>query len=92
MEQITLSEQSLLVTADVCSLHLSIPIKESINIITDMVEQYNNPTYPPVVIIKALLEYILYCACFAFADFFFLQVRGVAMGTPIAPNFANGKF
>jgi len=88
MEQITLSEQSLLVTADVCSLYPSIPIEESINI-TDMIEQYNNPTYPPVIIIKSLLEYILYCNCFTFVDFFFLQVCGVAMGTPMAPNFAN---
>jgi len=89
MEQIHLSEHSLLVTADVSSLYPSIPIEESINIITDMVEQYDNPTYSPIVIVKSLLEYILYCNCFTFTGFFFLQVRGVAMGTPMAPNFAN---
>ena len=82
MEQINLSDHSLLVTADVSSLYPSIPIEESINIIID-IWQSN------IAIIKSLLEYILYCDCFTFAGFFFLQVRGVAMGTPMAPNFAN---
>ena len=80
---------SILVTADVKSLYPSIPIDESIEIIIGLIEKHNDPTYPPVIVIKTLLIFILKYNCFKFCSSFFLQVRGVAMGTKMAPNFAN---
>ena len=54
-----------------------------------MLDNYNNPLYPPVTIIRTLLNFVLRYNCFNFGELFFLQVRGVAMGTKLAPNFAN---
>ena len=37
----------------------------------------------------SFLTFVLKYNCFNFANLFFLQVRGVAMGTKMVPNFAN---
>ena len=89
VEQLHIPDNSLLVTADVKSLYPSIPIQESINIILSELESHKDPTSPPIFILKELLSFILYNNCFTFGDLVFLQVRGIAMGTPMAPNFAN---
>ena len=39
--------------------------------------------------IRNVLLFVLKYNCFNFADLFFLQIRGVAMGTKMAPNYAN---
>ena len=81
--------QCTLVSLDVTSLYPNIPIEESINIILNYLSDENNPTYPPICIINHLLRFVLYYNCFNFADLFFLQVHGIAMGTKLAPNYAN---
>ena len=80
---------SILVTADINSLYPSIPTEESINIILEFLENFNNPTYPPVIIINNLLRFILDYNCFTFGVSYFLQVREIAMGTKMAPNYPN---
>ncbi|XP_065896286.1 uncharacterized protein [Dysidea avara] len=89
VEQLRIPNNSLLVTADVKSLYPSIPIEESINIILTELENYKDPTSPSILILKEMLSFILYNNCFTFGDLFFLQVRGIAMGTAMAPNYAN---
>jgi len=84
-----LSNQTKLVTLDVVSLYPNIPIEESIQIILTFIEQHNNPTHPPICIINHLLRFVLNYNCFSFANLFFLQVHGIAMGTKLAPNYAN---
>ena len=89
IENLTCPANTILVTADVVSLYPSIPITDSINVICNFLKEYNHPTYPPVIIINTLLSFILRYNCFTFANLFFLQVRGIAMGTKMAPNYAN---
>jgi len=89
VEQLHIPDNSLLVTADVKSLYPSIPIEESINIILSELENHKDPTFPPIFVLKEILSFILYNNCFTFCDLVFLQVRGVAMGTAMAPNYAN---
>ena len=60
-------------------MYPSIPIEHSIHVILNFIENYNDPTYPPLCFIKNLLPFVLKYNCFNFADLFFLQVRGVAM-------------
>ena len=79
----------MLVTLDVISLYPNIPIEQSIKIILNYIEQQNNPTHPPLCIIKTLLSFVLNYNCFNFGSLFFLQVHGIAMGTKLAPNYAN---
>lgn len=89
LEQLHLTDNSILVTADVKSLYPSIPIDESIEVILGYLEDQKDPTNPPIYVLKQILNYILHYNCFQFCDLHFLQVRGVAMGTPMAPNYAN---
>jgi len=89
LEQLHIPPNSLLVTADVSSLYPSIPIEHSIDVIIDFIDNHNDPTYPPVCFLRNVLLFVLKYNCFNFADLFFLQVRGVAMGTRMAPNYAN---
>ena len=92
LEAISFPTNSILVSADVSSLYPSIYIythRWSINVILSFIKDYKDPTYPPIIFIKNVLNYILKYNCFNFADLFFLQVRGIAMGTKTAPNYAN---
>ena len=89
LEASTFPSNSILVTADVSSLYPSIPIDESISVILDFIRNYNDPKYPPIIVIENILSFVLKYNCFNFADLFFLQVRGIAMGTKMAPNYAN---
>ena len=83
------SSSSILATLDVNSLYPNIPIEESISIILNIIKEYNNPTYPPICILNKLLSFVLHYNCFNFGDLFFLQIHGIAMGTKLAPNYAN---
>ena len=86
---VNISNHTTLVSLDVTSLYPNIPITESIDIILKFIEDHNNPTHPPICIIKSLLSFVLKYNCFNFGDLFFLQVHGIAMGTKLAPNYAN---
>lgn len=79
----------ILATLDVTSLYPNIAIEESIQIILDFLQQQNNPMHPPYCNLKQLLIFVLTCNCFNFANLFFLQVHGIAMGTKPALNYAN---
>lgn len=89
LQFVNISDQTKLASLDVTSLYPNIPINESIDIILKFIEHHNNPTYPPTRIIKTLLSFVLHCNCFNYGDLFFLQVHGIAMGTKLAPNYAN---
>ena len=62
---------------------------ESIQIILNTIKQQNNPTHPPICILTQLFNFVLNYNCFNFANLFFLQVNGIAMGTKLAPNYTN---
>ena len=89
LQSIPYQPGSFLVTLDVTSLYPNIPIHESILVILDFIKEQNNPTYPPLCILNQLFNFVLNYNCFNFANLFFLQVHGIAMGTKLAPNYAN---
>ena len=48
-----------------------------------------DPSCPPTSWLKKLLELILYKDVFRFNDKFYIQKQGTAMGTKMAPTYAN---
>uniref|UniRef100_A0A803K142 Reverse transcriptase domain-containing protein n=1 Tax=Xenopus tropicalis TaxID=8364 RepID=A0A803K142_XENTR len=79
----------LFVTMDVHSLYTCIPHDAGIHAVRDLLS--NNPVYtgPPVEFILTLLEFILHNNYFKFEDNYFLQLTGTAMGSNVAPTYAN---
>ncbi len=82
----------ILATLDVKALYPSIPHEAGIS----MALQQAIPTDPPVsadfpkkAMLKEMLRIILAGNTFQFAGRTFKQVKGIAMGTPVAPTWAN---
>ncbi len=83
----------ILATLDVKALYPSIPHEAGIS----MALQQAIPTEPPVSssnnsrknMLKEMLKIILSGNTFLFAGRTFKQIKGIAMGTPVAPTWAN---
>jgi hypothetical protein len=84
----TITSGSILATIDVSSLYTSIPHDEGLQAIIEVLEE-NGHTDPPVLFIAKLAELVLKNNVFRFKDQTYLQVRGTAMGTRMAPSYAN---
>ena len=84
--------EGIIASLDVQSLFTHVPILETINIIISRV--YNHPDLPPPKIPKHILEELLVC-CTKEVPFrcprgnMYVQIEGVAMGSPLGPCFAN---
>ena len=81
-------EGALLVTLDVSSLYTNIPNHEGILAIAVHLRQdrTKDPISPYIL---QLLRLVLHSMNFTFNDQRFLQIGGTAMGTALAPNYAN---
>jgi hypothetical protein len=80
------------VTADVASLYPSIPLEEGIERVMRRVTAMHaqNPSrFSLPVGLGALLRLVLSNNIISFGDSYYLQVKGTAMGTSVAPPFAN---
>ena len=62
------------------SLYTNIPNDEAIQIVLKYTEDFDQPNYPPTIILGEL-RFILKYNCFTFCNLLFLQVQGTAMGT-----------
>lgn len=78
----------ILVTIDVTSLYTSIPQEEGISACLHCIQNNNHTNIPPKVL-KALFEIVLKGNIFRFGDKIYCQLTGTAMGTRMAPNYAN---
>ena len=84
--------KGIISSLDVESLFTSVPIDETINIILELA--YNNKDIPPPKIPPALLSQLLQL-CTKELPFrspqgcMYLQIEGIAMGSPLGPLFAN---
>ena len=80
----------LLATLDVASLYTNIPNDQGIQAAKETLEthrpQHDKPSTQNLMI---LLEKVLKMNNFDFANRHFLQIGGTAMGTKVAPSFAN---
>ena len=89
-----LPKNSLLVTLDVSSLYTNIDTDEVLTIVREELGKsgQNNPSAETITL---LLEKVLKLNNFTFRDLNYIQIKGTAMGTRAAPNFANvymGRF
>ena len=86
----TLPSGSLLVTLDVSSLYTNIPqLQGKQAIARALIKHRCNGTYPCNASIIQLLNLVLSLNNFTFNGDHYLQVGGTAMGTKVAPSYAN---
>ncbi len=79
---------SILVTIDVCALYTSIPHADGLTALRKTLE--DRPSlYPPTEFLLELTQFILQNNVFEFNGKFYRQVQGTAMGTRMAPSYAN---
>ncbi|XP_071478870.1 uncharacterized protein [Diadema antillarum] len=88
LTQNPLPPESILVTADVTSLYTNIPHNEGIKACRNALNARMNPSPPTDQLIR-LLELVLTLNNFQFNGKNYLQIEGTAMGTPVAPSYAN---
>ncbi|XP_026747573.1 uncharacterized protein LOC113508689 [Trichoplusia ni] len=84
LEGIQLQDTDIMVSFDITSLFTNVPVDEVIQIITTLLGGTTLPT--------GYVESITYClksGYFLWRGDFYLQIDGVAMGSPLAPVVAN---
>ena len=89
-----LPDNALLVTLDVSSLYTNIPHNEGIDACRHFLYTRQNKSLPAERICD-LIRMILNMNNFSFNNEHYLQIHGTAMGTRMAPSYANlfmGKF
>ena len=81
-------ENSFLVTTDVLSLYINNDHEEGAEACFKKLEERKNKSIPSIVI-KNLILMILKSKAFRFDNEYYRQITATAMGTPMAPNYAN---
>ncbi|XP_063529636.1 uncharacterized protein LOC134740911 [Cydia strobilella] len=84
LEGVTLQEDELMVSFDVASLFTNVPVAETIEIIKRMASRDDS-----LAEYMRLIEFCLTSGYFVWRGEHYLQIEGVAMGSPIAPVVAN---
>ena len=87
----TLPANSHFISLDVVSLYPSIPISEGIEVVLDFFDKFKDKINTFGLDrddINTLLCHVLNNYVISFNDKFFLQIKGVAMGSHIGPTFA----
>ena len=80
---------ALLVTIDVTSLYTNIPQDEGIHSSLQAISLIPTNSRPPLHVFDKFLKFILKNNFFTFNNQHYLQILGTAMGTRMAPSFAN---
>ena len=83
-----LPPETLLVSMDVTSLYTNIPHEDGINACEEVWEARAVIDRPTQILIN-LLTLVLKCNNFEFNGKHYLQIQGTAMGTKMAPTYAN---
>jgi len=91
IEKDKLPTNCILATIDVFSLYTNIPHDEGRNAAVKALQNNPNPTtlQPEAQIIGELIDIVLQNNVFEFNESFYLQKQGTAMGTKMAPSYAN---
>ena len=83
----------ILASIDVSSLYTNIPHEEGIESLTlflnDKTQSYKHPEQPTPQILTELANIVLKNNAFEFNEEYYLQKQGTAMGTKMAPAYAN---
>ena len=91
LKEISVEPDTILVTVDVKSLYTCIPHDEGIAACKEALNSTleSNPDRPDISILICLLEIVLKNNTFEFDNKFYKQLQGTAMGTKLAPAYAN---
>ena len=91
ISDIPVQNDTWLVTVDVKSLYTNIPNEEGIQACYEAWQQreITDPQHPPAQVLRHLLEMVLKLNTFEFDNKFYLQKFGTAMGSKLAPAYAN---
>ena len=84
-----LTNDFILITIDVKSLYTNIPNDEGIQACIDMFKKHNKTTTELEQSIFEVLTHILKNNSFSFNNEHYSQIHGTAMGSPMAPTYAN---
>ena len=87
LQEVQLHENPLLFTMDVRSLYTSIPHQEGLRALKHFLDKRSNPS-PSTDTLLRLAELVLTLNCFEFDGKFYLQKRGVKMGSRFGPIYA----
>ena len=85
LSSITTTRNTYIITADIKSLYTNIPTGEGPQIVADEVSKSEKEA----VTLKTLLSLVLGHNVFAFNGEYYRQTNGTAMGTIMAPSYAN---
>ena len=88
VESITVPKDCYLVTFDVTALYTNIPNDEGIRAV-ELTLKKHRPPFCPAQLVSNLLRLVLTKNNFTFNGKHYLQVGGTAMGTKLAPSYAN---
>ena len=88
---LTVHHDTWLVTVDVKSLYTNIPNDEGIQACYEAwkTQELTHPQHPPAEVLRHLLELVLKLNTLEFNEQFYLQTFGTAMGSRLAPAYAN---
>lgn len=85
----TLPSNTRIITADVTSLYPSIPIDYGLSTLRHMLHRTNSFDPEEVEFLMDLLEWVLTNNYFEFNGIVYRQLKGTAMGTPVAVSYAQ---
>ena len=91
LKNLQIEANTILVTIDVKSLYTCIPHNDGIDACREALCSTieGNPDRPDVNVLICLLEIVLCNNTFEFNNEFYKQIQGTAMGTKLAPAYAN---
>ncbi|CAN7976819.1 unnamed protein product, partial [Ixodes persulcatus] len=89
ISQLPIPTGSFLVTLDVTALYTNIPHDDGIAAVIGAYVNTQNSTILDCQSLTKLLRLVLECNHFEFENEHYLQISGTAMGTKMAPNYAN---
>jgi len=84
-----LAKDIILVTVDVNSLYTNIPHTEGLLAVEHFLNTRPKNSKPSTKFLLQLTKFVLTMNSFRFGDKFYLQLKGTAMGTKMAPSYAN---
>ena len=88
LSQLQVTENTFIITADVSSLYTNIPHNEGIIACKKFLNQRSNTTTCTNILVH-MMHLILTKNNFQFYGQDYIQINGTAMGTKMAPNYAN---
>jgi hypothetical protein len=94
LQNLCIQENALIFTADAKSMYTNIDTEIGITSITDFLHsnERNLPANFPTNLFLNILEIVMRNNIFSFADTYWLQLCGTAMGTPVACAYATLTF